>query len=91
MLLKELKVRDSVFEPLFTGPDRTIFLEELNKRLIHQGPKAGVDLLAVLLGLLVGQDLYELGKALADLFYLDQHVKSVHKSGEESRREIVKR
>lgn len=35
-LLKERGVRKAVSEPPFTGPDRTIFLEKFNKRLIQQ-------------------------------------------------------
>lgn len=33
MLLRELRIRGSVFGPQFIGPDRTVFTEELKKRL----------------------------------------------------------
>lgn len=35
MLLRELGIREVVFEPQFTGPERTVFPEELMGRQIQ--------------------------------------------------------
>lgn len=44
MLLRELGIREAVFEPQFTGPDTTVFTEELKERLIQQGLEVGIEL-----------------------------------------------
>lgn len=74
-LLRELGIRKAVLELRFT--DRTMFTGRLNKRLFQQGPRGWHGVLAILLSPLVGQDLYELGKALWDLSDVAQHVKRV--------------
>lgn len=74
-LLRELGVREAEFEPQFTGPNRTVFTEELEKRWIQQGPGDWFGALVSLLRSLVGQDVYEVGKGLAEIRDLIQLVK----------------
>lgn len=38
ILLGELGIQVAVFEPQFTGSDRTVFTEKLKRRLMQQGP-----------------------------------------------------
>lgn len=85
--MRELGIRKALLELPFK--DRTMFTGKLNKRLLQQGPRGWHGVLAILLSPLVGQDLYEIGKALWDLSDLAQHVKRVckvrgHPRGEES-------
>lgn len=80
MLLRELRITETLFEPQLTGPDRSVSTEKLKKKLTQHGPPGchgSFSGFAEPFG--VGQNLYEVGKALADLSDLDQHVKSVHK------------
>lgn len=79
-----------MFEPHFTGPDRTIFADELKKNFISQGPQDWYGALVALLNPLVWQGLSKVGKALVDLIKLDQHVKRVCKVREQPREDEKK-
>lgn len=85
VLLRELGVREAECEPQFTGPNRTVFTEELEKRLIQQGPRDWRGALVSLLCSLVGQDVYEVEKALAEICDLIQLIKRVCKAREQPR------
>lgn len=39
VLLRELGIRKTVFEPQFTGPERTVFTDKLEKMLTQQEPQ----------------------------------------------------
>lgn len=54
-----------------------MFSEKSKERLIQQGPHGWCGALVALLSPLVGQDLYKVGGALADLSDLEQDVKSL--------------
>lgn len=82
--MKELGIRNSVFEPQFTQSDKTVFTEELKETLIQLGPQGWCGALAALLSPLVGQDLYR------QVSVTDQQAKSIHK-WERSLEEIRKR
>ena len=60
--------KEAIYNVQITGPDRT-FHRDLRKNEIQQEHRHGA--LSVLLSSLVGQDHYELTKALLELSYLD--------------------
>lgn len=37
--MRELGIRKTVFEPQFTGPERTVFTDKLEKMLTQQEPQ----------------------------------------------------
>lgn len=49
MLLRELGIKEVVFEPHLTGQDRIMFTEELKKKLIQQRPQCSYGTLVALL------------------------------------------
>lgn len=49
MLWRELGIKEVVFEPHLTGQDRTLFTEELKKKLIQQRPQCSYGTLVALL------------------------------------------
>lgn len=80
MLLRKLGIRETVFEPQLTRPDRTVFTRDVKEKIDPAGTLRLVWSFSGFAGLFgVRQDLYEVGKAYTDLSDLDQHVKSVHK------------
>lgn len=80
MLLRELGIRETMFEPQFTGPDRTVFTREVKEKVDPAGILRLVWSFSGFAGPFgMRQDLYEVGQAYAALSDLDQHVKSVHK------------
>lgn len=85
VLLRELGVREAECEPQFTEPNRTVFTEELEKRLVQQERRDWRGTLVSLLCSLVGQDVYEVEKALAEICDLIQLVKRVCKAREQPR------
>lgn len=59
ILLGGLGIQVAVFEPQFTGPDRTVFTEKLKKRLRQQGPHGCCRASTAWLNPLVRPGLYE--------------------------------
>lgn len=60
MLLRELGIKEAVFEPHLTGQDRTMLTEMLKKRLIQQGLQCSYGTLVALLSPLWGKNMIKL-------------------------------
>lgn len=87
MLLRQLEIREAVFESLLPEPDRTMLTVKIQNRgvkqkLILQGPQGLYGVLVALLSLFVGQDVCKAGKALADLRPACKQYPQSQKAGE---------
>lgn len=70
------RLREAVFDPQFTRPERSMFTGQLKRKLVQQGPweRKVWRTLVALLSLRLGCDIFKVGKALVDMGDLEQHV-----------------